>query len=112
VNLTLDITDGASPTYQQTIQAACSLKASLDKAGARAKVRLRCDLGEQYAAFPGLTPVHVAQIDAAFAGQQRARGNSKNGRLKVSHVGAPSPGGVPISCGLPPPVGRLLRADA
>ena len=101
VSLTLDVTGGASPAYRQTVQAECKLKASLLKAGSQDKARLRCDLGDHYSAFAGLTPEQVTNIDNAFAHQKRAKATSKNGRLKVSHVGVPSSGGVPVSCVLP-----------
>ena len=101
VSLTLDVTGGASPAYRQTVQAECKLKASLLKAGSQAKAGLRCDLGDHYSAFAGLTPEQVTNIDNAFAHQKRAKATSKNGRLKVSHVGVPSSGRVPVSCVLP-----------
>ena len=94
VSLTLDIAGGASPAYGQTIAAECRLKASLLQAGSQDKVRLRCELGENYAAFPGLTSQQVTSIDNAFAEQPRARARSKTGRLKISHAGAPSGGGA------------------
>jgi hypothetical protein len=101
VSLTLDITGGTSPAYGQTIQAGCKLEASLQKAGSRDKVSLRCDFGDHYSAFPGLTSQQVTNIDNAFAHQKRAKATSKNGRLKVSHAGVPSSAGVPVTCALP-----------
>ena len=101
VSLTLDITGGAAPTYGQTIPAECRLRASLQKAGSRGKVRLRCELGENYAAFAGLSSQQVTSIDNAFAEQPRARARSKTGRLKISHVGDPSGAGFAVTCALP-----------
>jgi hypothetical protein len=101
VSLTLDITGGTSQAYGQTIQAACKLKAGLQKAGSQNKVRLRCDLGDRYSDFPGLTSEQITNIDNAFAHQKGAKATSKNGRLNVSHVGVPRSAGLPISCALP-----------
>ena len=64
-------------------------------------MKLRCELGENYAALQGLTSQQVTSIDNAFAEQSRARARSKTGRLKIFHVGAPSGTGIAVTCALP-----------
>jgi hypothetical protein len=97
VSLTLDIS-GTTP-YSETITANCKLKASLQKEGAQDKVNLRCDLLENYAAFPGLTSQQIINVDNAYAKVKKAKANSKKGKLKISHSGEPA-GDVGLSCPL------------
>ena len=105
VNLTLDISSGLippAPPYRQTTQLECWLiKASLLKEGARSKVRLGCELGENFSFFPNLTSEQITHIDNAFAHRKGAR-VSKKSRLKISHVGVPTDGDGPVTCSLPP----------
>jgi hypothetical protein len=101
VSLTLDISGGAP--YSQTTTLDCRvIKASLLKEGSRDKVKLRCDLGQNYSAFSDLNSQYITNINNAFAHQKRVTANSKNGILKISHVGVPADGEVPVSCTLPP----------
>jgi hypothetical protein len=86
VNLTLDISEGIEP-YSQTIQLTCKLEASLRKEGERDKVKLRCDLGENYSAFPDLTSGQIAAINDAYKGVKHAKASSKKGKLKVTNDG-------------------------
>jgi glucose/arabinose dehydrogenase len=95
VSLTLDISSG----YSQTITADCKLKASLRKAGERDSVKLRCELGEDFSAFPDLTAENITSIDNAYARVKKAKATSKNGRLKISHVGEPAED-VGLTCDL------------
>lgn len=65
VSLTLSISGGDVPAYEATIELPCLVKSELRRRGTRDRVQLRCALGEQYAAFPGLDSEQVASIDAA-----------------------------------------------
>lgn len=105
VSLTLEIINlvpGAPiEEYDQTITVACKLKASLLKAGSRDKVNLQCDLRENFAAFPGLTPELIENLsNAALA---RVKANPKKGKLRISTAGVPTEAGVPVSCDFPAP---------
>jgi hypothetical protein len=101
VSLMLDITGGTA-AYSQEIMLQCKLGASLRKEGSRDKVSLRCELGQNYSAFPNLNSALIVNINRAFAKQPKVKANSKRGRLKISHVGEPADGEVPVSCTLPP----------
>jgi hypothetical protein len=101
VLLTLDIS-GSEP-YRQTITADCKLKASLLKRGSRDKVRVRCDLGENFSAFPGISVANLRSIDSAYAKEKRARARAKNGKLRISSVGVPSEAASPATCELSKP---------
>ena len=61
---------------------------------------LRCDLGENFSAFPGLTPALIENI--ANASLKRLKVNTKKGKLKISTAGVPTDGEVPVSCSLTP----------
>jgi len=101
VSLTLDISDSneAYVPYNQKIVAECTLEARLQKVGIQDRVRLRCDLGENFSAFSGLTSEYIVAIDNAFAKGKRARAKSKNGKLTIKHVGEPTQD-VGYSCDL------------
>jgi hypothetical protein len=102
VSLTLDISGGVvppDPPYSETTTLDCRvIKASLLKEGSRDKVKLRCDLGQNYSAFPGLNSQFITNIDRAFAKQKRVKANSKNGRLSISHAGEPTDQEPPATC--------------
>jgi len=100
-SLTLEISGGTISPYEQTIEPNCTVKSKLRGRGARDRVRIVCELGEQFAAFPGLDPQQIASIDAAFTNQQRAWAKSKNGLLRVNHYGVPVDGAGFPSCELP-----------
>jgi hypothetical protein len=122
VDLTLVITE-LSPTseggpveeYNQTIAAECRpLKASLKQpkgpqSGERAqgRVSLRCELGENFSAFPGLTDALVANIQDAFAKRRNVKADPKTGRLRIRTSGSEvEPGdatNVDVSCTVAPP---------
>jgi hypothetical protein len=102
-SLTLDISGTNVTPYNQLITLNCKLEASLLKEGSRDKVKLLCELGDNFAAFPGLTSQQITYIDNAYAKVKRAKANSKNGKLKISTVGVPAEGGVPITCDFPAP---------
>jgi hypothetical protein len=87
--------------YDATIPAECKIiKGNLQKAGDRAKVNLLCALGENLSEFPGLTEENVESVDHAYGDRNRAKVNTKTGRLKISHTGAPTDTEPPVTCGL------------
>ena len=99
VLLTLDITGDNVTPVNQTITADCKLDASLRQAGLRDKVRLRCDLGKNFAAFEGLTSANISSIDRAYGNTKRVKANSKNGNFKVTEDGQPTED-VGLTCNL------------
>lgn len=106
VLLTLDITgpdpDNSSGTitrFNQTILLECKLDASLRKEGDADKVKLRCELGENFSEFDGLTSGDIVAIDSAYKSAKRAKASSKNGKLKITHEGEPTEG-VGLTCDL------------
>jgi hypothetical protein len=108
VNLTLEIfnlipevSGGPVQEYNQTITAECKLKARLKKNGLRDKVRVRCDLGRNLSAFPGLTPTLIENV--ADASLKRVEIHMKRGRLNLWTHGVPTEAGLPISCDFPAP---------
>jgi hypothetical protein len=96
VNVTLVIT-GPPALYEETISSPCELRAVATQRRTRSRVRLRCDFGPNYVAFPGLSPAHVTAIDDAFAGEPGVNAHSRSGRLTVIHTGKPA-GQTPVSC--------------
>jgi hypothetical protein len=84
--------------YQQTITFPCKLRASLQKAGSQDGVKLNCELGDNFAAFSGLTNALIENINHAFGKQKRAK-TTKHGGLKIPHRGVPTEG-VGLSCPL------------
>jgi len=104
--LTLEIIpiNGAEPDYSATIPVDCKIiKGNLLKRGERGKVNLLCDLGENLSDFPGLTEDLVASVDNAFGERNRAKVNTKKGRLKITHDGRPSEDEPPVTCSLSTP---------
>jgi hypothetical protein len=99
VSLTLDIS-GPVPAYNETITANCQLKGTLRSAGERDKVKLLCELGEDFSTFPVLTSDQVTSIVNAYTRVKRAKATSKRGKLKIDNFGVPS-AGVPYTCPLP-----------
>jgi hypothetical protein len=99
VNLTLDISGANVTPYNAVITLACRFKATLLKEGTRDKVKLLCELGENYAKFTGLSSQQIASIDNAYAKAKKAKASSKNGKLKISHVGDPAED-VGLTCDL------------
>ena len=97
VLLTLDISGTNVTPYNQTIAAACKLKASLVKEGEQDKVNLNCDLGENFSAFTGLNSAQIVNIDNAYKSVKRAKAKSKSGKLKISTTGVPTES-VGVSC--------------
>jgi hypothetical protein len=106
VDLTLDITapdpdtSGATTNlFHQMISLQCDLNARLRKEGDKDKVRLRCDLGENFSAFTGLSSGNISAINDAYKNAKRAKANSKNGKLRITHDGVPTDD-VGLSCDL------------
>jgi hypothetical protein len=97
VSLTLLIDGPPTAPYADSITVDCKLKASLQKAGEKDKVNLTCELGENFAAFPGLTSQYIQNIDNAFDKVKRVKAKSKKGKLKISTSGIPAEGS-PVTC--------------
>jgi hypothetical protein len=104
VDLTLTIEEGGSPVFTQTITTGCKLKGRLRKAGDSQKVRLRCDAGEDLAAFglaDGASSALRDSIANAFpkAGRKHIKVDVTKGRLRFTHNGEPAPSNVPVTLG-------------
>lgn len=98
VDVTLTIS-GPPALYQQTITSDCQLRAAVLKVGPRGRVKLRCDFGPDFSAFPGLSVDQAQLIQDAFERQPGVGANARRGRLSVSHAGQPA-GQTPVSCSL------------
>lgn len=99
VDLRLQVTGGTSPAYDQTIAADCELGAAVLRQGVRGRVQLLCDLGSNFAAFPGLAPDQVTSIEDAFRSTPGLRTRARDGRLNVHHSGEPA-GQTPVLCSI------------
>jgi hypothetical protein len=93
--------------FQRQVSSACKLKGRLNKAGDQSKARLKCDLGENLAALGLNEPANAEFLDnveVAFpkAGQKHVKINTKKGKLRVTHNGAPAPANVPVSLSCTP----------
>jgi hypothetical protein len=103
VNLRLTITENGSTPYDESILSVCKLKGKLQKAGDQAKARLKCDVGENFSAFPDVADF-LDTINDAFpkAGQKHIKVNTAKGKLRITHNGRPDVGGlVDLTC---PPI--------
>jgi hypothetical protein len=105
---------GPVEEYNKTIAADCKLKAGLKQpkgpqSGERAldRVKLDCDLGENFSAFPDLNDQLIANIQDAFAKRKQVKADPKNGKLKIKTSGSEVlPGDastVDVSCTLAVP---------
>jgi len=103
VELNLTITQLATPpttVYDETITTGCTLKGRLRKAGERDRVRLKCDAGENFSAFPNMTNDLLDIIDDAYPKQKHIRIHTEKGRIRFIHNGEPAPEGlVSLTCG-------------
>jgi hypothetical protein len=96
-------TVAASPVtlYDQTLTTGCTLKAKLRKAGERAKLRLKCDVGELLSAFPDMTAELREHVQNAFPkqGTKHLKVDTSKGRLRITNNGeAVDSGDVDVSC--------------
>jgi hypothetical protein len=90
--------------YDQTIVTPCTVKAGVQREGAKGRVTLRCtELLPDFAAFPGLTEALVENVDHAYGKQKRARAHVKRGELEIRHDGEPSTDAPPVTCSLSTP---------
>jgi hypothetical protein len=100
VDLTLTIEEDGTPVFgPTTVTSECRLKGKLQKAGTRSKARLKCELGEDLAAF-GLnqtaTREFLDNVEAAFpkAEQKHIKLNTSKGKFRITHNGEPDTGGL------------------
>jgi hypothetical protein len=105
VLLTLEIQaiNESEPEYEGEATVECKLKASLLKAGARDKVNLVCDLGENLSEFsPALTPEEIQNVANAYGPGKRVRVKTKKGKLKLPSAGVRvgDDAELPLSCDL------------
>jgi hypothetical protein len=50
-----------------------------------------------------LSEALVTNVDHAFGDRNRAKVNTRKGRLKIPHHGLPTEAGTPVSCSPPTP---------
>jgi hypothetical protein len=95
VSVTLTIEEGGVQVFSGT-SPSCKLKGLLRKGGDSQKVRVRCDAGNDLGGF-GLPLEYVDSVDDAFRRQKHIRVDATKGKVRIRHVGAPAPSGVPVS---------------
>jgi hypothetical protein len=106
VSLRLVIEENGSPIYDETVSSACSLKAKLQKAGDKAKIRLKCDVGEDLSAFPDPVGDFIDSIENAFPkqGAKHIKVDTSKGKVRITHNGeAVDSGLVDVSCSVGTP---------
>jgi hypothetical protein len=106
VSLRLVVEQSGVPIYDQTISSGCTLKAKLQSAGDKAKLRLKCDVGEDLSAFPGDVDDFLDNIENAFPkqGAKHIKVDTSKGKVRVTHNGEEVPSGlVDVSCSLGTP---------
>jgi hypothetical protein len=108
VDLTLTIEEDGTPVFGPvTVTSDCRLKGKLQKAGARSKARVKCDLRDDLAAFELNLPANrefLDNVEAAFptAEQKHVKINTSNGKVRITHNGEPDVQGlVQLSCSPP-----------
>jgi hypothetical protein len=111
VDLRLTITaldDAGEVEFDDTITTGCTFKGSLRNRGARSKGKLRCDVGDDFAAFGLNTPENEAlleNVENAYPRRNNLKLKTNRGKIKFRHNGDPAPSGftVEVTCDFPSP---------
>jgi hypothetical protein len=105
-------TVAASPQeiYNKEITTGCTLKAKLQKAGEKAKLRLKCDVGEFMSGFPFANESEAATVRGhvtnAFPkqGSKHIKVDTSKGKIRITNNGeAVDSSNVDVSCSVGSP---------
>jgi hypothetical protein len=101
-----ELTDPATPEFDQTITTDCELKkGQIKKSGDAAKTQLKCNVGQDFAAFGLNTPENqplLENVKEAYPKRHGLNVHTGKGRINLKQNGEPSPEGlvIDLSCDL------------
>jgi hypothetical protein len=99
-----ELSDPAEEEFTATITTDCKLKGSIKKSGDSDRTSLKCNAGENLAAFGLDTPENqpfLENVTDAFPRRNGMNVNTRKGKIRFKTNGEPTPAGItPPSCEL------------